>query len=515
MRIRKLGVRVVTSSDYLAGTDNDVSFDIGPLGWKLDISGYNDFGAGDSDTYSLDLHGLALDTDDIVWLRLQKKGLFGKTGAGDGLDGEWRPSEIHLLVNDAEFISRTINVWLADDEGAGRWWWMLLVPNYNYTAPAEMFALTQRMLPSNELSELDKDVAAFTTPVFKDRGISGWVDVGRFLGRELQGVVAIGRLARDPAVSTDDLVTIDLELEQLRADGQRFHFPRPGVNLPRFLRVECLTVHLGTRLASLRTGVRMKFGGWLRWDTDDEGWYEIHPQSGADVTFLPPAPRIIRLNSAFGEHRGNQEDVTYEFPGCNVKDVPAEWAKPRVFHGKKYVLQQTYSFDAEIENRGPFGSPFPDESAVHWDIAGHPLPEGSGVLVLTGGALLSYTRNDLHLELSNLPGQTVGQPLQLTVSVIDEAGTSSRGAIVSLEGERPVEWEKDYYIIVLGCSIARRLLLDRLRLKPQAIPKYDPAELEKFRREDLVKSSGKSARKPACLPPASSKPQPTSAACSC
>src|SRR5712691_12567490 len=89
--INTLAVRVATSSDFDAGTDNDVYFDVGPLGWKLSSSD-NDFERGDDHPYDLDLHGLDLDTDDLVWLRLQKKGIGGVLGTPDLPAGEWRPA---------------------------------------------------------------------------------------------------------------------------------------------------------------------------------------------------------------------------------------------------------------------------------------------------------------------------------------------------------------------------------------------------------------------------------------
>src|SRR5438067_783756 len=70
--IRSLALRVITCEEKSAGTDNHVYFDIGPLGWELTKPG-SQFEAGSNETYPLDLHGLSLTTNDICWLRLQKK----------------------------------------------------------------------------------------------------------------------------------------------------------------------------------------------------------------------------------------------------------------------------------------------------------------------------------------------------------------------------------------------------------------------------------------------------------
>ena len=196
--IDALAVRIVTSDIHLAGTDNDIYFDIGPLGWKLPGSGGattssdDPFSQGSDDTFTLDFHGLALTTDDIVWLRIQKKGVGGVLGTGDGLDGEWHPKSIQLIVNGIEYASFTIDQWI----NSSNWYWMHMLRPSN--TAEELFARSLRMIPNNELSGFDESVAFLTTP-FKILGISGW------LGTGLPNICAIGKVIREPGRSTDGL----------------------------------------------------------------------------------------------------------------------------------------------------------------------------------------------------------------------------------------------------------------------------------------------------------------------
>src|SRR5438874_2590308 len=88
--IKSLAVRIETANIRGAGTDNAVYFDIGPLAWKLDLPHHNDFERGSNEIYELIRAGVDLQTNqpvnlkrsDILWRRLQKKGIAGVTGIG-------------------------------------------------------------------------------------------------------------------------------------------------------------------------------------------------------------------------------------------------------------------------------------------------------------------------------------------------------------------------------------------------------------------------------------------------
>lgn len=277
--ITDLRVRIVTSNIFRAGTDNDVYFDIGPLGWKLDRSGHNDFEKGADDTYALDLHGLELTTDDIVWLRIQKKGVGGVLGTGDGLDGEWHPQSIQLIVNGTKYASFIIDQWI----NSSNWYWMhVLRPS---DTAEEQFARSLRMIPNNELSGFDESVAFLTTP-FKILGISGW------LGTGLPNICAIGKVIREPGRSTDGLATIDLMLKTVQFDDRIYILDgNHEIKHTRYLRVE-YQFRAPAPIASNendvpQNGEHVRICGVVQWDTDQEGWYEIHPRGRDDVQTVP------------------------------------------------------------------------------------------------------------------------------------------------------------------------------------------------------------------------------------
>ncbi|HSE30464.1 MAG TPA: hypothetical protein VLA93_02690 [Pyrinomonadaceae bacterium] len=56
-RVCKLAVQITTLNGRGAGTDNAVYFDIGPLLWRLNNPGHNDFESGHTDEFDLNLQG--------------------------------------------------------------------------------------------------------------------------------------------------------------------------------------------------------------------------------------------------------------------------------------------------------------------------------------------------------------------------------------------------------------------------------------------------------------------------
>src|SRR5581483_10293516 len=279
--ITDLQVRIVTSDIHLAGTDNDVYFDIGPLGWELPGSGGattssdDPFSQGSDDTFTLDVHNLALTTDDIVWLRLQKKGIGGVLGTGGGIDGDWHPHSIQLKVNGTEYASSTIDQWITGEN----WYWMHVLRSSD--TAEERFARTLRIVPNNVLSGRDESVAFLTTP-FKILGISGWFPTG------LPIICAIGTVMRVPGRSTDGLATIDLRLKTVQFNDRIYILDgNHEINHTRYLRVEYkfrapFPKASGENYVP-QNGEYVRICGDMEWDSDQEGWYEIHPRNSDDV----------------------------------------------------------------------------------------------------------------------------------------------------------------------------------------------------------------------------------------
>ncbi|HEY6140891.1 MAG TPA: hypothetical protein VI670_24310 [Thermoanaerobaculia bacterium] len=281
LEIDQLDVRVVTADEDDAGTDNDVWFDIGPVGWKLKKK-ENQFERGANEVYGLDCSGLHLTTDDIVWLRLQKKGIGGVTGTPEGSGGGWKVDRLELIVNrasnkPADFVLPVkVDRWLEDDHTI---WTKQLRPPWS---AARRFARTVRLRPNKPLSLGDETIAILTTTHFKLVGVSGW------LGTDLHAC-ATGTVLQ-VGESNDGLATIDLQLAllEIMQQGQprrRYRFdPGHGINAPRFLRVEYFHVFAGKPVPSKGDCVRIC--GKVKLDTDHEWWYEIHPRSHEDVQIL-------------------------------------------------------------------------------------------------------------------------------------------------------------------------------------------------------------------------------------
>lgn len=272
--ITNLQILVVTADAANAGTNNSVWFDIGPYGWKLSSS-TNDFERGDRRIYPLPLpESPRLNLEDIVRLRLEKKGIFGWRGAPDGLDGGWLPKEVVLIVNGKPYIASTVDTWLTRTNPE----WLLNV-NPALSA-AERFVRSLRVVPNGHLNLFDRAIGGLTNQ-FKNFGVSGWIS------QSLPVTRVTGKIIRSTQ-STDFFRTIDLELETIDVGGQVFTLDGVhGIPHQRYIRVEWLHPWIiPIPLPDLNRGGRIGVTGVVTWDTDQEGWFEIHPRNDNDVTVL-------------------------------------------------------------------------------------------------------------------------------------------------------------------------------------------------------------------------------------
>jgi hypothetical protein len=281
VKVETLAVQITTRNLRGAGTDNAVYFDVGPWAWRLNSFSRNDFERGHTDTFDLKVPE-GFDVNDIVWLRLHKKGLFGVTGMRDGFAGAWHPERITLFVNGIEYASTEVKQRL----NSRYWFWTALKKIDPYADPLS-FARSLRLKANERLPWFATATGFFTTPLLKKRGISGWINCPE--QKENEGidtcshvpalVCASGSVFRAPAISTDGLATIDLTVKvlefcatshdcQQRADI----FLDQTSTRHRYLRVEYR--HRGKRIPKKDESVRAC--GNLLWDTDKEGWWEIH-----------------------------------------------------------------------------------------------------------------------------------------------------------------------------------------------------------------------------------------------
>ncbi|MCA1816938.1 MAG: hypothetical protein LC746_11110 [Acidobacteria bacterium] len=298
VRIERLQVRIVTSRKRGAGTDNAVYFDIGPLAWKLNKPHHDDFERGSRDTYELPLGCADLTTDDILWVRLQKKGLFGVLGTRDGLTGAWETESLQLIVNGRE--EPRFNLVVGVSLNSRCWMWKAELVRFKPDTDEERFLRSLRLNINRKLSWLDKASALVTTPLFKERGISGWLPqpqpgMCECCAPSLRCASPLPRTCATGVVvqsgrSSDGLATIDLRAEEVEfcPGGTQPCAPAipldeaHGIRQPRFLRIEYR--YGGARVP--RDGDRVRICGEVWWDTDREGWYELHARGSSDVRFL-------------------------------------------------------------------------------------------------------------------------------------------------------------------------------------------------------------------------------------
>lgn len=303
INITSLKVRIATKSSWGAGTDNAVYFDIGPVAWKLGRFFRNDFEAGDDDTYNLKVPA-GLTTADILWVRLHKKGIFGVTGTKDGFAGAWHPEKLTLLVNGVEFVT------IKPDHALNSccWYWRAPSPD---DSDLDLFARSLRIRRNDKLSLAGKALGFFTTNVFKKNGISGWISDPQ--EKECYGVIH-NREDSDSAVlcadgeiitkasSTDGLRTIDMRVLQLdlcpdetKPCRQRADLTKnSSFRLDRYIRIE------SRFQTSIRKGAVARICGNLRWDTDREGWWEIHPRTAADIKVPARESQSHKTSSTLG-----------------------------------------------------------------------------------------------------------------------------------------------------------------------------------------------------------------------
>jgi hypothetical protein len=299
----KLTVTITTEKSRGSGTDNAVYFDIGPLSWRLNTPRHNDFEAASIEVFELTTpDATPVSKENILWLRLHKKGVGGYTGTHDGFDGAWHPTRIEVALDGRPYPAVNIRTPLNS-----KWWFWRAAPAdgsvVNPYSSAASFLRTLRIQKNKELGPIDKFTGFFTTPLLKKNGLSGWLkcmerregsnSLGIICGSVPERVCAVGTVYYKPAKSLDGLATIDLNVDEItfcRKGNCTDSALRTDIDQEwsRYLRAEYK--HHGNLVPGKDTKVRIC--GELRWDTDREGWWEIHPRTKEDVS-------AIALNRTF------------------------------------------------------------------------------------------------------------------------------------------------------------------------------------------------------------------------
>jgi hypothetical protein len=298
-QVTSISVRVKTGDVNLAGTDNNVYFSVGPMGWQLLKSG-NQFERNADETYPLAINTSDFYADQIVYMRLEKKGNSDWHGASDFPDGEWYPDFVTMTINNKYTITKYIRRWISSPQDPI---WEEVVQPSKVTSPTNKFLNTLKITP-NDPAVKGITTACFNTNNGKRKGISGWLPTG------LPNICATGIVVQRPPLSSDALATIDIRLESVTINGQTISYP---ISTPRYIRIEYPVVPIPgcfcefCSLAGINferdlmiaygtlpdAGRRVTFCGAVKWDTDEAGHYEIHPQPGSMQLMRFAAPPSV------------------------------------------------------------------------------------------------------------------------------------------------------------------------------------------------------------------------------
>jgi len=122
------------------------------------------------------------------------------------------------------------------------------------------------------LNWLDRTSGGLTTPLGKNMGLRGWVDLGRAVG--VSGEVL------HAAYSTDKFYTVDLRIRSISLDGIPLEIAGE-----RFIRAEICMACIRLPEASWpQAGNRVHLAGKLKWDAD--GFLAVHPQRPDNIEIV-------------------------------------------------------------------------------------------------------------------------------------------------------------------------------------------------------------------------------------
>ena len=297
--IKELRVRIVTQDFPNAGFPvslplvpaGQVWVDLGPQAWQLRTSSNHvgdPFKRGASDEFVLcgppaGCNGYT--TADLLEIRLEKKGLGGFTGAEDGPDGGWMPKEVTLFV-DGKVYAGPIRV-LPNHEQLDKSrpaWRHLLKPGADAVV---RFMWGLRAVPNSRPSTHLDEIISGATTLAKQAGISGW-QPGPIPNDEALTATVEGELYAKPSPGTDGFVSLDLKLSRVIMNGIETTIDSPtGIPHARYIRIEYL--HGGdTRYQGWTVGTKFRVTGPVKWDTDRDGFYELHPTRADEITVMMP-----------------------------------------------------------------------------------------------------------------------------------------------------------------------------------------------------------------------------------
>jgi hypothetical protein len=194
---------------------------------------------------------------------------------GIPIPGEWQLESVTLIVNGKEFRSFNVNERLK--RGHGTW--------VGGISPLPAQERVARALRVNLNKVTPNDEFGRVATLAKNLGISGWQDAP---AREAR---VVGVLRHDPSAGSDDYVSLDLEVERIEIRGKTYLFDDAhGIRHKRYIRIEYKRRNgkgeEDVRYKGWKQGDRFVATGPLRWDTDRNGYFEIHPDHPGALKIL-------------------------------------------------------------------------------------------------------------------------------------------------------------------------------------------------------------------------------------
>lgn len=284
-KIKSLGVTIKTRNVDGAGTDDAVYVDVGFKAWNVGGSDLKKFEKNSSDNFDLPLpSGTTFTLDDLIYVRLEKKGVGGFTGALDGPGGAWQPESVTIYTDLGALAVAPVPAGLALDHNTPAWLY-----TFGPLTPHRKLAMGLRV--ERDFSRITSlgSAIAFLTTEFKKAGVSGWQN-GPIKGDPPVDAKVVGRLVASASSSNDGYTSMDLRVEKICTHGVCSD-TNSGAGLPhdRYMRVEYK--HAAPYAAPVE-GARIQVTGRIQWDTDERGFYEIHPigQSGENFGAIARLP---------------------------------------------------------------------------------------------------------------------------------------------------------------------------------------------------------------------------------
>ena len=193
--------------------------------------------------------------------------------------GQWKVQHVTLVVNGHDFANFDVGETLKQRHAE----WSRQI---GATIPEEHFVYGLRVNVNKPSTVADERLARVST-IFKLSDISGWKP------GPVGSARAVGVLKNQPSPGDDGYVSLDLQLERVEVNNQAFVLDsNSGIGYNRFIRVEYKNRQANgtqdTRYKGWNVGTRLVVEAPVFWDTDRNGFYELHPDNPAQVNTLQP-----------------------------------------------------------------------------------------------------------------------------------------------------------------------------------------------------------------------------------